>query len=171
MATQKKVHSEFSMRLNLTFKAGFGADRSDQLMRDLVAFLKLKKAMGSSNSWIKEAILDAFMRERGGVGVGESIAQLGDSCLANDGRQHPDTETQRAPEPRPFASDSVKPANSVQRAAPLEETQTADVFEREALQNDTNYAELLDDTDEQSVLQSEPAPANPLPRSLMSLMG
>lgn len=174
MATQNKSHSEFSMRLNLTFKAGFSEDSSDQLLRDLVAFLKLKRAVGSSNSWIKGAILEAFIRER--AGTGESLAQLSAGQLPNMVTQQPNEALQPSHQRREGAI-PVVPVVAEQRSVPGETMpvglagEVADDVYREESFGEGSYSDLLDEPELELDHQAEPPPAAGLPRSIMSIMG
>lgn len=176
MATQNKVHSEFSMRLNLSFKAGFSEDSSEQLLRDLVAFLKLKRAVGTSNSWIKEAILEAFIRERAGAGSGESLAQLSGGQLPNEVTQQPNAGRPVTP-PRPDDEVATVPTASEPRIAPAEAMPTeanedvADALLQEESLEDESYSDLLAEPGIEPEHQPEPAVVTGLPKGLMSIMG
>lgn len=176
MATQNKVHSEFSMRLNLSFKAGFSEDSSEQLLRDLVAFLKLKRAVGTSNSWIKEAILEAFIRERAGAGAGESLAQLSGGQLPHEVTQQPNAAQPITP-PRRDEGAPTDPVSSKRRIAPAEAMSTeanedvAGALLREESLEDESYSDLLAEPGIEPEHQPEPAIVTGLPKGLMSIMG
>jgi hypothetical protein len=175
MATQKKVHSEFSARLNVTFKAGFGDDNHDQLMRELVAFLKLKRAVGSSNSWIKEAILQAFMRERSGVADNATFAQLSDVKHVV-GAQHVGTAPQGEKAP-PAADASVLASKPLPEPPAMVANEEREGTRAEGPDQaggglaDADYADLLDNPASDARQQNDlPGPAV-LPRGLLSVMG
>lgn len=64
MGTGKKGQIEFSERVSIRFKVTKTDTPNTALVAELINFLDLKVSMGIHQQWIKEAILEKFLKER-----------------------------------------------------------------------------------------------------------
>jgi hypothetical protein len=147
--------ADFSERVSIRFKAGAPDEPYSELFTELVEFLNLKKAMGVHQQWIKNAVLEQFVRERGDV--------PGAPVTFGTAKQE---KPERSVAAAPLVSDSPRPAVEKERSVPdrtILATPEPEIAE-------TTFPQVQADQAGSST-SVQPAKVAPLPRSFANIMG
>lgn len=67
---------EFRERVYIKIRSTGDHSHSDKLIGEMIDALLMKKALGVHHSWIKQAMLEKFMREKGLMTNGESVSPV-----------------------------------------------------------------------------------------------